>query len=309
MVNYLQLKDISAYRSEIMGWAIVWIMMLHFGFYVLKPLGFVAQYGYAGVDIFMFMSGFGLFFSLEKALPLRDFYTRRLKRIFPAYYAVGFFASFLLFHDNLLQYLFRFTTIGFWTGGLYAEWYVPSIVLLYVASPLLKRLGIYGQVGLAILLLVVACILVEREDLIDGEHYFMLLRVPAFLWGMVCASWLKEGRSMAWFYVVLIACLPFFVWLYPYHHQVYMYKYLSVSFLLPVFLCLFMMISRGLKCMNPVMRYIGRASLEIYLIQFLFFTMLLNDMIMRSDLATIGMIIISSLLGILLHQLLERKLL
>ena len=52
------LQDISKYRSE--------LMMLHFRFIHIKPLGFLAQYGFAGVDIFMLVSGFGLYYSLEK---------------------------------------------------------------------------------------------------------------------------------------------------------------------------------------------------------------------------------------------------
>ena len=56
-----ELKDISTYRSELMGWSILWIMMLHFTFTQVKPLGFIAQYGFAGVDIFMLVSGLGLF--------------------------------------------------------------------------------------------------------------------------------------------------------------------------------------------------------------------------------------------------------
>lgn len=133
------LKDVSTYRSELMGWSIVWIMMLHFGFYTLKPLGFVAQYGYAGVDIFLFVSGFGLFYSLDKKPLLLSFYRKRLIRIFPAYYLVGAFASIIVFHDTILQYLFRYSTIGFWTGGAYFEWYVPSLLLLYLLAPFLKQ--------------------------------------------------------------------------------------------------------------------------------------------------------------------------
>ena len=62
MKSIFELKDISTYRAELMGLAIVWIMMLHFTFTQIKPLGFIAQYGFAGVEIFMFVSGFGLFF-------------------------------------------------------------------------------------------------------------------------------------------------------------------------------------------------------------------------------------------------------
>jgi len=61
------IKDISDYRTELMGWAILWIMMLHFTFTQIKPLGFIAQYRFACVEIFPFVSGFELFNSLDKA--------------------------------------------------------------------------------------------------------------------------------------------------------------------------------------------------------------------------------------------------
>ena len=66
MKQIFELKDISNYRSELMGWAIVWVMMLHFSFNQIKPLGFIAQYGFAGVEIFMMVSGLGLYFALDK---------------------------------------------------------------------------------------------------------------------------------------------------------------------------------------------------------------------------------------------------
>lgn len=133
-------KDISDYRTELMGWAILWIMMLHFTFTQIKPLGFIAQYGFAGVEIFLFVSGFVLFYSLDKAYSIPYFYKKRLIRIFPTYYIIGIFASLFLFGDNLFEYLFRYTTIGFWTGGIYWEWHIPSIVMFYIFSPMLKVL-------------------------------------------------------------------------------------------------------------------------------------------------------------------------
>ena len=60
------LKEISTYRSELMGRSILWIMMLHFTFNQIAPLGFVAQYGFAGVEIFLFVSGLGLSILLKE---------------------------------------------------------------------------------------------------------------------------------------------------------------------------------------------------------------------------------------------------
>ena len=137
IINY---KDISTYRSELMGWSILWIMMLHFTFNQVKPLGFIAQYGYAGVDIFLFVSGFGLFISLEKDNNLLNYYRKRLLRILPTYYILGFITNLLLTHDDILMFLFRYSTIGFWIGKEYAEWFIPSIILLYILAPFIKKL-------------------------------------------------------------------------------------------------------------------------------------------------------------------------
>ena len=62
----IHLSGISIYRSELMGWAILWIMMIHFTFTQIKPLGFISQYVFARVDIFMLVFGFGLYFSIDK---------------------------------------------------------------------------------------------------------------------------------------------------------------------------------------------------------------------------------------------------
>ena len=56
MKALFEIKDISTYRSELMGCAIVWIMMLHFTFTQIKPLGFVAQYGFAMRSVTDFFS-------------------------------------------------------------------------------------------------------------------------------------------------------------------------------------------------------------------------------------------------------------
>ena len=140
MKKLFDIQDISVYRSELMGWSILWIMMLHFTFNQIKPLGFIAQYGFAGVEIFMLVSGLGLFYSLHSNHNIFQFYKKGLLRIFPTYYILGIFASILLFHDNIIDYLYRYSTVGFWAGGLYWEWYIPSIVMLYLLSPLFKYL-------------------------------------------------------------------------------------------------------------------------------------------------------------------------
>ena len=254
---YFRIDDISTYRSELMGWAILWIMMLHFTFTQIKPLGFIAQFGFAGVEIFMMVSGFGLYYSLNKNGKLHPFYKKRLLRIFPTYYFLGLFASLLLYNDNLLQYLFRYSTIGFWSGGIYSGWYIPSIVFMYLLSPYIKKLydmQLFFLIAfICIVILVISYILVSNELITKGEpHFFLLYRIPAFFFGMLCAYWSKKSISTKYYLYFLSCGIPFFIILFPQHHQIYNYKYFSFLFLLPLIVLFFITVSKNLKLMKPI---------------------------------------------------------
>lgn len=307
-------KDISTYRSELMGWAILWIMMLHFDFNQIKPLGFIAQYGYAGVEIFILVSGFGVFFSLEKDNSIIRFYKKRLLRIFPTYYLLGIIASLLLFHDSILSYLFRYSTIGFWTGGIYWEWYIPSIVMLYIIAPVLKQFFdrklfvLLCTIAFAILFLVYYII---DKDIVDRAHFFFFYRIPAFIFGMACAYWLKHGVSNKYYILILIIGIPLFAILFPQHHQVYNYKNFSFLFLLPTTTFVFILISKYIHFLSPIMALMGKASLEIYLIQSIFYHQINSGHIeippLWHDSISIILIVISSLIGIFAHWLIDKS--
>lgn len=310
----LNYKDISTYRSELMGWAILWIMMLHFTFTQIKPLGFIAQYGFAGVEMFILVSGLGLFYSLDKDNNPIKFYKKRLLRIFPTYYIIGIFGSIFLYHDNLLDYLFRYTTIGYWTGGKYGEWYIPALVSLYLLAPVFKLLfdkrwfTVLGALSIGCLL--IAYYFVDKEHILDRRFFFLLYRIPAFILGMACAYWIKHNISSKYFLFLLIAGIPFFIFLFPKHHEFYNYKYFSLFFLLPFFVIIFVYISKYFKFINPIISTIGNASLEIYLIQGIFFSAILQGLITPDpswhDTITIAFILLSCLLGILTHWFIDK---
>lgn len=311
----INLKDISTYRSELMGWSIFWIMMLHFTFNQVKPLGFIAQYGYAGVDIFLFVSGFGLFISLEKDNNLLNYYRKRLLRIFPTYYILGFITNLLLIHDDILMFLFRYSTIGFWIGKEYAEWFIPSIILLYILAPFIKKL-IDIKLFILISILIVGIYITgdyfaDKEHLLDRSHFFLLYRIPAFIYGMICAYWLKNDMPNKYFLFILLMGLPFFIHFYPIHHQIYNYKYYSLAFLLPLFITFFILLSKYIKWISSILKMMGIASLEIYLIQGIFFTLVLNGATSAypewHDTLSILMIIASSILGIAAHWLIDKS--
>ena len=314
MKRFFHISDISTYRSELMGWAIIWIMMLHFTFTQLHPIGFIAQYGFAGVDIFMLVSGMGLYFSLEKDDNIFRFYKKRLLRIFPTYFILGIIYSIFLFHDTILEYLFRYTTIGFWTGGKYSEWYVPSIVMLYLFAPLIKKVFDSKKIwilGILIsFILSLAYYLVDKEYLLDRDHFFFTYRITAFILGMVCAYWIKKDKSKYFIYL-MIAGIPFFVYLFPQYHTFYQYKYLSLLFLLPFFTNIFIILSKYLGRLRMIIVETGKASLEIYLIQGMFFYAIITKQLLiptsYHDAISIFLIIFCALAGILTHRLIGKS--
>ncbi len=311
-------KDISTYRSELMGIAIIWIMMIHFDFTQLKPLGFISQFGFLGPDIFLFVSGFGLFYSLDKNNDIIFYFKKRIIRIFPIYYIIGIIPSIFFYKDSLFDYLFRYSTIGFWTNGIYRDWYIPSAVMLYIWAPFIKKAfdkkKFFVLYLLTLLAITLAFYLVDKNTIIDRSHFSFLHRIPSFLLGMTCAFWAKKDIHVKYFYFVLFLCIPICAYLYPNHHQIYNYKDFSLTYLLPlviVIFCFILKICKGTKLPISFLSMVGKASLEIYLIQGLFFHAILFKYIsvqpVWHDTLTISLIIVSSAMGILFHWLIEKS--
>lgn len=317
MKKFFEIQDISTYRSELMGWSILWIMMLHFTFTQIKPLGFIAQYGFAGVEIFMLVSGLGLFYSLHSNHNIFQFYKKRLLRIFPTYYILGILASILLFNDSIIDYLYRYSTVGFWIGGSYWEWYIPSIVVLYLLSPLFKYIldkkYFILLFCLCLSILIITYFIIRQGNILGLLHFFFLYRIPAFILGMVCAYWIKNNISTKYYYAFLLSGIPIFIWLFPQHHQLYNFKYFSLLFLLPLFTIIFILISKHITFINPIIRMIGNASLEIYLIQSLFFHAIIIEKLivippMWHDTITVLLIVFCSFTGIIAHRMIDKLL-
>lgn len=76
------LSSISKYRSPIMGMAIIWVVMFHYRLQA-PILSVISNYGYAGVDFFMFLSAFGLYYSMSKNDNVMMFYKKDFCAYFP----------------------------------------------------------------------------------------------------------------------------------------------------------------------------------------------------------------------------------
>lgn len=131
IIKKQKVSDIKYIRSLLMGFAILWVMSFHYPFIPLQPLLAFEHQGYVGVDIFMFVSGFGIYYSLNKN-NLGTYYRNRFKRILPTYaiMATSLFLYWFLQNKNIcyIQYL-----IETW-------WYIPCICTFYVMSPVIYKI-------------------------------------------------------------------------------------------------------------------------------------------------------------------------
>ncbi|MDU1889271.1 MAG: acyltransferase [Dysgonomonas sp.] len=185
------LQQISKHRTVLMGVAILWIVLYHSGFqcfpFCCQPMRFIQDSGYGGVDIFLFLSGFGLYYSSLKSESKLSFYRKRFFRIFPAYIIIVTLAV-LIGHESASSYLYKVTTIGFWLNEGYFDWYVPSIVVLYLLFPfyikLFNRKPLITTIFAIILGLIITFIF-GRYFLNLGQIILLFLtRIPIFVIGI-----------------------------------------------------------------------------------------------------------------------------
>lgn len=68
MVKYVNLGDLSRYRTELMGLSALLILICHSTAYIDMPSIVVYALSVAniGVDLFLFLSGMGMWYSLQR---------------------------------------------------------------------------------------------------------------------------------------------------------------------------------------------------------------------------------------------------
>lgn len=85
---------VSRYRTELMGEAMLLVLVYHVFCWVYNPVGSF-NIGYVGVDVFLFLSGLGLAESYARH-SLSAFYCNRFVRLYPVYALAVVLTCFLI---------------------------------------------------------------------------------------------------------------------------------------------------------------------------------------------------------------------
>ena len=179
------------------------LYILDYHIYLIKSLG------QTGVDIFLFLSAIGLFFSLNKDENISSFYKKRLIRILPSFLILSLIYELLTF-TSLKESIFNILGINFILNGKRRYWYVFLALLTYAVYPLLykfeKKRGrwIYPcLMGITIAfnwLLSISC------PSLFSNIEIALRRIPVFLLGCFVAEDVKQKKEVSMF-ILLFALL------------------------------------------------------------------------------------------------------
>lgn len=129
-----------------MGLATIGILMCHASSYDvhLSPIIMsILSLGQIGVNLFFFLSGFGLYYSLSsQRYSLRKWYKRRYVRILVPYLLIYAPALIILCTKNRIDWWYFFyniSTVAYWFG--YGGcWFICILIPLYFITPYYKRL-------------------------------------------------------------------------------------------------------------------------------------------------------------------------
>lgn len=88
LTNFFKISNIGTYRTELMGISTWMILLLHFPLFNDTLLENIQGNLFLGVEIFIMLSGFGLYYSFQKNNDIKKFYFKRLYRIMPFYFFI-----------------------------------------------------------------------------------------------------------------------------------------------------------------------------------------------------------------------------
>ena len=147
----LNYYSFSKFRNAMFGFAAIWIVLFH-GVQLdtvhfeggSKMLYDILMCGNIGVDVFIFLSGIGLYFAYSKKPPILKFYGKRFLRVYLPYlllvspYIIDIYINKKIEADALWQALL---TVNFWTGKAPSVdfWYISVILAFYLLYPLIHK--------------------------------------------------------------------------------------------------------------------------------------------------------------------------
>ena len=291
-IKNIELADISRYRGELMGAAMLFIILFHVQLPRSDMFFGLRRMGNIGVDLFLFLSGIGLWFSWMKDREgenLRQktvgFYLRRLLRIYPTWlvmaslFYVGDFMGAGKYSKNLADLLGDvLVNWDFWLHDELTFWYIPATMMLYLLAPpymeLIRRHPVYRWLPVV---MVMWCVIVQWVTPIHqavGHIEIFWSRVPIFFIGINMSEAVRSKQSVdgqaIWLILLMFGvALSASIFLEQVRHgqfPLFVERMLYIPLTVTTVLLLNAVFRHTPQWFNRTLSFVGAVSLEIYLI-------------------------------------------
>ena len=328
------LNDISRYRGELMGLAMVLIILFHVSLPRHDSFYGLVRMGNIGVDIFLFLSGIGLWFSWEGmsnkpgtfSRRWLDFYARRLRRVYPAWLVVATLFYLPRFLERPSRSLSSYIDLAgdilvnwdFWLHDELTFWYIPATMMLYVfAPPYMEAVRRHPIMRWLVVLPLMWCVIVQYITPIHtavGHIEIFWSRVPIFFLGINIAESIRRREladgTIVWLAAVMLAVsLPSCVWLEQMRHgrfPLFLERMLYIPFAVSLLILLTRMLPHSGRWIRSTLAWIGGISLETYLIHAEFVLKPLRQYHLGYWPTALLTALISFLLAWMLHKAIQR---
>lgn len=288
--NSLNYSLLSKYRVELMGFAALLIMYFHTS--TMFPYGdyneyykFLVSQLNIGVEIFLIVSGIGLYFSLSKPnFNFRQYYVKRVLNVYLILLLIAF--PFALLYNvrnggSFGSFIIDWTGVGFYTGKRYpggnrGGWYVMFIMIMYLVYPLIykvQKLLEKKKADLAVLIIVTVChvllcyYLSTRYESVYNSYEIGLTRIPIFLIGSYIGKLVynKKNFSVGTYLTAVLGVVIFAVTtLFDIPYIVFRFDKMLLSFTACIAFAVFLKLIDS-KYVQKFFAFFGVMSLELYL--------------------------------------------
>lgn len=327
----MSLNIISRYRSVLFGISIISIILFHYcEDYVnafqngnvgsnLIVFGYYKMISSLGVEVFIFLSGLGLFYSMSNNSNVIRFYEKRVKRLIVPYVFVGiiFWVVFdlILNKEGITRFIKDFTFVTFFTEGQRTIWFIGVIFIFYLVFPLVYKL-ILSQAGVIKTLILIIGIYGINYSILQlwpNIYYNIeigIMRFPIFILGALCAYLIKndvqnQNKIMIFFAIAIGLALKIadvFVDMPQYWSRIITTFY-AIALILIV--CIIVDKLHWQK-FNSAMEKVGEYSLELYMIHVCLRKIMKSIGVYTCEFPIyIGIIMISIILSVFLHMIIS----
>lgn len=198
---------LSKYRGVLMGVQILLIMAFHYtedlsnaADHFNGPAQVFYDYiGSSGVDMFLMISGLGLYYSWKRNPDAGAFYRKRLTRVLVPYVAVALVGwiwfDFVHSDAGVVRFLADIAFVTFFTDGVKWFWYIAVCLICYVLFPLVFAV-VDGTRNVAACMTAVAVMLYPMQ-LVDVPLVKVYLRAALNLLLCICGVVIMDVMARA----------------------------------------------------------------------------------------------------------------